>query len=66
MASSIEEIALGRRVKNTDKRAEPRCKEYDKTNIHWKEADELLKIQDDALCRIHELTQTMNQPINKA
>ena len=65
MALSIEESALGHRIESAEKRAESRCKDYDKSNIHWKKVDELLGMQDDVLRRIHDLTKTMNEPINK-
>ena len=54
VALSIEESALGRRIESTEKRAESRCKDYDKSNIHWKKVDELLDMQDDVLRRFHD------------
>ena len=59
-ALSIEKNALGRRIGTAEKRAESRCKDYDKINIHLEKGDEVLEMQDNVLRRTHKLIKRMN------
>ena len=45
VALSIEEGAIGRQLRDAERRAEMRCPEYDKDNFYWKSVDKLIEAQ---------------------
>ena len=52
VALSIEEGAIGRQLRDTERRAEMRCPEYDKDNFYWKCVDKLIEAQFAVMKRI--------------
>jgi len=52
VALSIEEGAIGRQLRDAERRSEMRCPEYDKENFYWKCVDKLIEDQAAAMERI--------------